>query len=480
MEARGIMVESQSTNDGGVQPFKYCEKSVDRKVSQRQYTNTMNRLITYTIDLVSTFDEIKDATNPDLFMKCQENGHIFSMKYCAIANKFSALKTGKKTKMCDECMPVIYSEETKAIARCEEIGIEFVSYNPSTRNVVYICSCFRTRSSHAQNIISKDKKAMCNACQNSYRHPPRPTYDEYEESQRKLRAKERSDASKKIQDAKKQAKEASILKKLEKDLEQEEINRKEVEIIEERERSIRKKEYERITIARLKEKEDAEEIRKRDLYDYIESVFSDSGCVLLSKSCGAKGEKLDYICDCGEEAKITITEFVRGRRCASCSHKRGMATAFQKRKEVVSPNGKTWSVLGYEDSFINTILEAGIEDTDLEAGISDHIPVCRYIFNGKNRRWFPDAFIKSQSKIIEIKSTWTYSLAHKMMKEKMAWCPYDCELWIYSSATKLVEVISQDGKTKKITYANGGVVELGECFPGIKVPEKLILSKNKS
>jgi len=454
--------------------FNFLKKSVDRLITQRQYTNTEKRIDELGVDFVTPFAEISGIPNPDIFMKCRENGHIFSMKYCAIANKTSQVANKKKTHMCDACVVFVSNEETRVKAKCAEIGIEFISYSLATRKVVYVCGCGRARTVDASGIHKKERP-QCNACQNIHRHPPkfvdeteRELRARYNETRRVHRASLSTDrqrqANLKSLDEKNRQETARIIEQLE------------WEMYCQHEREKRQKEHAEKVSAILKERSEAEEIRARDFFDYVESVFADSGCTLLSKSCGKYLELLDYICECGCEAKICLSEFLRGRRCINCSHRRGMATAFRNRKEVVSPTGKSWSVMGYEDRYLRHAIESGISDENLEAGLSEKIPICRYNYERKNRRWYPDAWIVNEQKIIEVKSTWTYSLTAEMMKAKMLHCPYNCELWIYSD-TDIAEMISFDYKTKTFNYLRGNLFEIGEPFPGIKVPDHATYSK---
>ena len=53
----------------------------------------------------------------------------------------------------------------------------------------------------------------------------------------------------------------------------------------------------------------------------------------------------------------------------------------------------------------------------------------------KKHRYYVDIFIKSQNKMIEVKSTWTFELDKDCIFLKQAACKlagYKCEIWVYN------------------------------------------------
>lgn len=63
------------------------------------------------------------------------------------------------------------------------------------------------------------------------------------------------------------------------------------------------------------------------------------------------------------------------------------------------------------------------------------MPIITYELNNKNYRYYPDIWIKSLNKIIEVKSSWTYQRdLIKNVKKALATrrLNYDFEFWIYS------------------------------------------------
>lgn len=83
-----------------------------------------------------------------------------------------------------------------------------------------------------------------------------------------------------------------------------------------------------------------------------------------------------------------------------------------KRKDFILPSGKIVKVQGYEYITLNRLFLEGYKETDVIIGnrnIQNYIGVIKYeTFDGKVHRYYPDVFIKSLNKIIEVKSTYTF------------------------------------------------------------------------
>jgi hypothetical protein len=80
-------------------------------------------------------------------------------------------------------------------------------------------------------------------------------------------------------------------------------------------------------------------------------------------------------------------------------------------KDVSLPSGKVVKLQGYEPEALLRLLLTIPED-DIVIGkkkIRDEIGEIEYFdLTGQKRIYFPDFYIKSQGKVIEVKSTWTY------------------------------------------------------------------------
>lgn len=81
-----------------------------------------------------------------------------------------------------------------------------------------------------------------------------------------------------------------------------------------------------------------------------------------------------------------------------------------KKKEYIFPSGRTEIVQGYEPQALNELIQTYNEDDLIikDTEIAEHTGKIMYSINGKEHRYFPDIYIKSENKIIEVKSSWTY------------------------------------------------------------------------
>lgn len=79
-------------------------------------------------------------------------------------------------------------------------------------------------------------------------------------------------------------------------------------------------------------------------------------------------------------------------------------------KDYILPSGKKIRVQGFENFALDILLKK-YDESDLLFGpkeIHKELGIIRYIVNGNVHKYFPDIFIKSLNKIIEVKSTWTF------------------------------------------------------------------------
>jgi hypothetical protein len=106
-------------------------------------------------------------------------------------------------------------------------------------------------------------------------------------------------------------------------------------------------------------------------------------------------------------------------------------------KDYSLPSGKIVKIQGYEDRAIEQLLESGILEEDLVIG--DDITPIKYTYNDKPSVYYPDIFIKSLNKIIEVKSDFTFlryknkNLAKKKACEDLG---YLFEFYIYNRKDK--------------------------------------------
>lgn len=110
-------------------------------------------------------------------------------------------------------------------------------------------------------------------------------------------------------------------------------------------------------------------------------------------------------------------------------------------KEYTTPSGRVWKVQGYEPMALDILLKDFAED-DI---VTSHKEVPRIIYttaDGVEHYYFPDVWIKSCNKLIEVKSTWTYKLHEETndLKWKAAKkAGHDIECWIFDAKGQLAK-----------------------------------------
>jgi hypothetical protein len=107
----------------------------------------------------------------------------------------------------------------------------------------------------------------------------------------------------------------------------------------------------------------------------------------------------------------------------------------KKFKTYTCPSGACRKIQGYEHFALDRLfLIEKLHESDVYTDRKE-VPRISYTDNSKQRYYFPDIWIKSQNKLIEVKSTWTYKLHKetnilkwKASREK----GYVCEFWIFT------------------------------------------------
>jgi hypothetical protein len=143
--------------------------------------------------------------------------------------------------------------------------------------------------------------------------------------------------------------------------------------------------------------------------------------------------------------------------------RKAQSTSFHRRP-YVSHDGHTFMVLGYEGIAIDDILkQEGIKT--FYAGEDDCIPTFQYI-GGDNKfhYYYPDIFIPTENRVIEIKSVYTYNRDPEKTLNK-AICvseDYLFELRLYDHHKTLVEILEC---RKGMFYSHTeGFLELGKMY----------------
>lgn len=109
-------------------------------------------------------------------------------------------------------------------------------------------------------------------------------------------------------------------------------------------------------------------------------------------------------------------------------------------KDYMLPSGNLVKYQGYENTALDELVQI-YEEEDIGIGRSN-VPVIEYHVGDVKHVYFPDFFIKSENKIIEVKSEWTIKLRRGNVEEKALAtiaAGYKYEIWIYSDKRVKVE-----------------------------------------
>jgi hypothetical protein len=109
-------------------------------------------------------------------------------------------------------------------------------------------------------------------------------------------------------------------------------------------------------------------------------------------------------------------------------------------KTYMMPSGNLVKYQGYEDLALNELVQVYEED-DICIGRAN-IPLVDYYIDDKKHVYFPDFYIKSENKVIEVKSEWTIQLKRGNIDEKAlatVKAGYKYEIWVYNDKKMKVE-----------------------------------------
>jgi hypothetical protein len=153
----------------------------------------------------------------------------------------------------------------------------------------------------------------------------------------------------------------------------------------------------------------------------------------------------------GSEWYVQTCEF-KNKSKETCLEKYGVEFAVQdvkvfekmlksglKKKVFQFPSGRTENIQGYKHFAIIDLLKQGIHEEDIvikNSEIEEHVGCIWYKGSDhKQHKYYPDIYVKSLNKIIEIKSEYTYNCALTInLKKKAATEAQDLsfEFWIYN------------------------------------------------
>lgn len=102
-------------------------------------------------------------------------------------------------------------------------------------------------------------------------------------------------------------------------------------------------------------------------------------------------------------------------------------------KDYMMPGGNIVKYQGYENLALDELVQ-NYEEDDIAIGRSN-VPTIDYFIGEEKHVYFPDFFIRSENKIIEVKSEWTIQLRRANIEEKTLAtikAGYKYEIWIYN------------------------------------------------
>lgn len=103
-----------------------------------------------------------------------------------------------------------------------------------------------------------------------------------------------------------------------------------------------------------------------------------------------------------------------------------------KSKVYTTKNGNVYSIQGYENIALDELMEKYPEENIIIG--KSNVPKINYTFDNKSKVYYPDIYIPTENKIIEVKSTWTYKVQVNRNITKANACKeqgYNYEFWIY-------------------------------------------------
>lgn len=126
---------------------------------------------------------------------------------------------------------------------------------------------------------------------------------------------------------------------------------------------------------------------------------------------------------------------------------KSMRSSFQT-KEWTSPSGRIFKYQGYELLAIQMLLSDGIPEEDIltEEDLCERhsMPEFWYEFESKRCRYFPDLFIISMNKFIEVKSLFTFNTNPEKVMAKgdcVTEAGYDYEIYVFDGKKKFITIV---------------------------------------
>lgn len=254
-------------------------------------------------------------------------------------------------------------------------------------------------------------------------------------------------------------------------------------------------------------KKDADSNKRKD-FNIVKKAFEQKEFELISEASDYKNKEslLKYKCRCGNIASISFNAVKRNvSGCMKCARERQKDNhsiyweeqgsehmrKIGKTKDYKLPSGKIIKVLGYENYCIDDLLyKEEMQENDIVADVSTISPI-HYEYEGKFHLYYPDIFIKSLNKFIEVKSKQTIN--NNINQNQAKWNTvvkngYNLEVRVYDES-HLIEKRIYNSKcsspitekyTKPIRYPikkNKQIIVDIDLINGVKPPPPQIIEK---
>lgn len=164
----------------------------------------------------------------------------------------------------------------------------------------------------------------------------------------------------------------------------------------------------------FRENVDARKIVSESIKKYYSEIYPNDDAAKIKKSEATKKvmENYDVRKSIGDSNRNMWKDPQRAKLIINTRY---------KYKEYVLPSGKTVKLQGYEPIVLDNLLKV-YDEQDIIIGvlnIHSHIGRIYYNFGGIERTYYPDFYIKSINKIMEVKSEYTFNIKRE---ENMAKC----------------------------------------------------------
>ena len=149
-------------------------------------------------------------------------------------------------------------------------------------------------------------------------------------------------------------------------------------------------------------------------YKQLVKKKSKGKLVVLGKYIGF-GKKIKHKCNvCRYTREASPNSVLQHLGCPICGHKKAAKSFSYKRIQI---GNRSVQVQGSEQEAIEYLLEEGYSPSEILVFSEGKVPIIRYPFKGKERKYYPDILIGKKN-IIEVKSVWYCGVREKKFFEQ--------------------------------------------------------------